>query len=74
MFTGESGHGEAVVTPVVHSFTWWQNGGIAFGVGTRVDGLVVMMLFVVTLISLLVHIYSVAYIETTSATRTTTRC
>ena len=29
----------------------------------RVDGLVVMMLFVVTLISLLVHIYSVAYMH-----------
>ena len=34
-----------------------------FSVGTRVDGLVVMMLFVVTLISLLVHIYSVAYMR-----------
>ena len=49
--------------PVVHSITWWQNGLIKFDVGTRVDGLVVMMLFVVTLISLLVHIYSVAYMR-----------
>ena len=24
--------------------TWWQNGGVEFGVGTRIDGLVVMML------------------------------
>jgi NADH-quinone oxidoreductase subunit L len=64
MFTGAtSSHSAAVVTPVVHSFTWWQNSGISFGVGTRVDGLVVMMLFVVTLISLLVHIYSVAYMH-----------
>ncbi len=57
------GHGEAVVTPVVHHFTWWQSGGIEFGIGIRMDGLAVMMLFVVTLISLLVHIYSTAYLE-----------
>ncbi len=57
------GHGEAVVTPVVHHFTWWQSGGIEFGVGIRMDGLAVMMLFVVTLISLLVHVYSLAYLK-----------
>ena len=45
------------------ALTWWQNGGIKFGVGTRIDGLAVMMLFVVTLISLLVHIYSTAYMH-----------
>ena len=60
----EGGHGaEAIVTPVVNSITWWQNGSIEFSVGTRMDGLVVMMLFVVTLISLLVHIYSTAYLR-----------
>jgi NADH-quinone oxidoreductase subunit L len=63
VFGAEGGHGEAVVTPVVHHFTWWQNGGIEFGVGIRMDGLAVMMLFVVTLISLLVHIYSLAYLK-----------
>ena len=56
-------HGEPVVKPVVHTITWWQNGGIKFGVGTQIDGLAVMMLFVVTLISLLVHIYSTAYMH-----------
>ncbi len=59
----EGGHGEAVVTPVVHHLTWWQNGGIEFGVGIRMDGLAVMMLFVVTLISLLVHVYSTNYMH-----------
>ena len=49
--------------PVVNSVTWWQNGGIDFGVGTYVDGLTVMMMFVVTLISLLVHIYSTGYMH-----------
>jgi NADH-quinone oxidoreductase subunit L len=63
VFGAEGGHGEAVVTPVIHHLTWWQNGGIEFGVGIRMDGLAVMMLFVVTLISLLVHIYSLAYLR-----------
>ncbi len=58
------GHGaEAVVRPVVNTITWWQSGTVEFTVGTRVDGLVVMMLFVVTLISLLVHVYSTAYLR-----------
>ena len=51
------------VKPVVQSITWWQSGGVKFGVGTTVDGLTVMMLFVVTLISLLVQIYSTAYMH-----------
>jgi NADH-quinone oxidoreductase subunit L len=64
VFGAEGGHsGEAVVTPVLHHITWWQNGGVEFGVGIRMDGLAVMMLFVVTLISLLVHIYSTAYMH-----------
>jgi len=58
------GHGEhAVVEPVVHTLTWWQNGTVDFGVGTYVDGLTVMMMFVVTLISLLVHVYSTGYMH-----------
>jgi NADH-quinone oxidoreductase subunit L len=64
VFGAEGGHGgEAVVTPVLHHITWWQNGGVEFGVGIRMDGLAVMMLFVVTLISLLVHVYSTAYMH-----------
>ena len=58
-----AGTAKPVVTPVVHHVTWWQNGGVEFGVGTRIDGLAVMMLFVVTLISLLVHVYSTAYMR-----------
>src|SRR3954451_11945625 len=58
------GHGgEAEVAPIVHGVTWWQNAGIKFAVGTRTDGLVVMMLIVVTTISLLVHVYSTAYMR-----------
>src|SRR5436190_19584917 len=47
-----AGHGEVAVNPVVNSITWWQNGLVKFTVGTRIDGLAVMMLFVVTFISL----------------------
>src|SRR6187551_3095109 len=58
-----AGPEHTVVTPVVHTVTWWQSGGVDFGVGTYVDGLTVMMMFVVTLISLLVHVYSTAYMH-----------
>ena len=63
VFSAEGGHGEPVVTPIVHHITWWQNGNVEFGVGIRMDGLAVMMLFVVSLISLLVHVYSLTYLE-----------
>jgi NADH-quinone oxidoreductase subunit L len=51
------------VAPVVHSLTWFQSGGIKFGVGIQIDGLAVMMMFVVTTISLLVHVYSTEYMR-----------
>ena len=43
--------------------TWFQNGGVNLGVGIQIDGLTVMMMFVVTLISLLVHVYSTEYMR-----------
>ena len=55
----EGGHG---VEPIVNTFTWLSSGGIEFGVGTFVDGLTIMMMFVVTTVSLLVHIYSTDYV------------
>jgi NADH-quinone oxidoreductase subunit L len=54
---------EPLVKPILHGFTWWQNAGIKFDFGIQVDGLAVMMFFVVGLISLLVHIYSTAYMK-----------
>jgi NADH-quinone oxidoreductase subunit L len=62
-FMASGGEEHAVVPPVIHNVTWWQNGGVKFTVGTQIDGLAVMMLFVVTLISLLVHVYSTAYMH-----------
>jgi NADH-quinone oxidoreductase subunit L len=58
---GEEGH--AATPPVERTWTWWQSGGTDFEVGIFVDGLSVMMLFVVSLVSLLVHIYSTDYVR-----------
>jgi NADH-quinone oxidoreductase subunit L len=54
---------EKFVGPIVHTTTWFQSGGLKFNVGIQIDGLAVMMLFVVTTISLLVHIYSTEYMR-----------
>jgi len=55
----EEGHG---VEPIERSWTWFQNGGVDIEVGMLLDGPAVMMLFVVTLVSLLVHVYSTDYV------------
>ena len=60
---GAEGGGEEAVLPVVHSVTWFQNGGVRLTAGIQIDGLAVMMMFVVTLISLLVHVYSLEYMR-----------
>jgi NADH-quinone oxidoreductase subunit L len=54
---------EFAVEPVHKSWTWWSNGGVEFTAGMLLDGPAVMMLFVVTLISLLVHVYSTDYVN-----------
>ncbi|MCE2532059.1 MAG: NADH-quinone oxidoreductase subunit L [Acidimicrobiia bacterium] len=59
--TVNGAHG-AAVEPVVNRWTWWVSGGVDFTIGTLVDGLAVALLFVVTAISLLVHIYSTDYV------------
>ena len=58
----DDGHDAVGIKPVVERFTWWESSGRTFQVGIMVDGLAVMMLFVVTAISLLVHIYSTEYV------------
>jgi len=61
---GEGGeHAEVAVAPVTRGFTWWQSGDVEFEVGIAIDGLAVMMMFVVTLVSFLVHVYSTSYME-----------
>ncbi len=59
----EGGHADYEITPVTKTWTWWSNGGVTFEAGMLLDGMSVMMLFVVTLISLLVHVYSTDYVS-----------
>lgn len=59
---GASGH-EFSVEPITKSWDWWQVGGVKIEAGMLLDGMGVMMLFVVTLISLLVHVYSTDYVS-----------
>ncbi len=59
----EEGHAEPFVTPVIKSWTWWQSGGVELTIGVHIDGLAVMLLFLVSFISLLVQIYSLEYVR-----------
>jgi NADH-quinone oxidoreductase subunit L len=59
----EEGAEEEHSTPAVQrNITWFQNDGVDIKVGTLVDGLSAIMLVVVTLISLLVHVFSTDYV------------
>jgi NADH-quinone oxidoreductase subunit L len=58
----EAEGGHFAVEPVTRSWTWFENGGRDIEVGMLLDGPAVMMLFVVTLVSLLVHVYSTDYV------------
>jgi NADH-quinone oxidoreductase subunit L len=53
---------EHEVEPVEQSWTWFENGGVEIEIGMLLDGPAVMMLFVVLLVSLLVHVYSTDYV------------
>src|SRR5436190_121202 len=53
----------AQVQPVVHHLTWFENAGVKLGVGVQIDGLACIVMFVVTLVSLLVHVYSTEYMR-----------
>ncbi len=60
----EGGHGEeGSAGPVITQWTWFTWGGTEIFVGFHLDGLAAMMLFVVTLVSLLVHVYSTEYLK-----------
>src|SRR5262249_15939370 len=60
-FAAEGGGHE--VPPIINTWTWFQISGIKLDFGTQIDGLAVMLMFVVTLVSLLVHIYSTEYMR-----------
>ena len=58
------GHEAAPIRrPVDRRWTWFETGGVKVHAGTHADGLAVAMLFVVSLISLLVHVFSFSYMH-----------
>ncbi len=48
---------------VVPFYTWLKLGGYQFDIGFLLDGLSVTMLFVVSSVSFLVHVYTIGYME-----------
>ena len=44
-------------------YTWMVVGGLKMEIGFLVDGLTAMMMCVVTFVSLMVHIYTIGYME-----------
>ncbi len=61
--TEEAEAGHHSVPPVTKTFTWFESGTVKFEAGTMVDGLTAMMLVMVSIIALLVHIYSMEYLH-----------
>jgi NADH-quinone oxidoreductase subunit L len=59
---GDGGHYGSPTRPVVTCANWFESGDDSISVGTMVDGPSVLMLVVVTLISLLVHVFSTDYV------------
>ena len=44
-------------------YTWMTSGGLSIEVGFLIDSLTVMMMLVVTFVSLMVHIYTIGYMQ-----------
>jgi len=49
--------------PIAGSFSWIHIGDLHLGMGIHVDALTAVMLFVVTFVGLLIHIYSIGYMH-----------
>ncbi len=54
---------EVVPTPAPHTVDWISLGDITFSMGFYLDSVTVIMLIVVTLVSALVHIFSIGYMH-----------
>ena len=59
----EGGKAEPFVAPVVNTWTWWQNSGLEFGLGSYADGLAILLVWLVAFISLLVQVFSLDYVR-----------
>jgi NADH-quinone oxidoreductase subunit L len=57
------GEDAGIRSAVERSTTWFEIGDVEVEVGTYVDGFTVVMLFVVSMISLLVHVFSTNYLH-----------
>jgi NADH-quinone oxidoreductase subunit L len=55
-----AGEGTAAVT---HGTRWFSIGGLTVGIGSRIDGLAMVLLFLVAFISTLVQLYSTEYVR-----------
>ena len=54
---------EVVPNPEAHTVDWLSLGGVTFSMGVYLDSVTVIMLIVVTLVSSLVHIFSMGYMH-----------
>jgi len=54
---------EKIIVPVQCQTTWFEVGDTVIHAGTYVDGMTIALLFVVTLISLLVHVFASEYLH-----------
>ena len=54
---------EIVPSPEAHTVDWLSLGGVTFSMGFYLDSVTVIMLIVVTLVSSLVHIFSMGYMH-----------
>ena len=59
----EGAEAEPFIEPVVSQWVWWQNSGLEFGIGSHIDGLAVLLLWLVAFISFLVQIFSLDYVR-----------
>ena len=49
-------------------YSWMKSGNFSFEIGFLIDRLSAMMMVVVTFVSLMVHIYTIGYMEETKVT------
>jgi len=57
------GEAEPFIEPVVTSWVWWSNANLEFGIGSSVNGLAVLLLWLVAFISFFVQIFSLDYVR-----------
>ena len=63
VLAAEGGESAAFVEPVIRTWTWWQNSGVELTIGQHIDGLSIMLLWLVAFISLLVQVFSLEYVR-----------